>query len=179
MLTTKLNTLLAGLTNLDHHIMNILQTKTGCIYTSTPKYLTEYNQHTNNITPANYLKLPIQLNHRRAISRLRLQSNKLAIVTGRYTRPKTPPEQRFCKHCLNCNSVDDEHHFINECTSSSKLRTSIFYALSNINPTFNQLSAANRTHYFLHPVNKDEAELIGYFIIKSFQLRDKMIQTPH
>ena len=48
-----------------------------------------------------------------------------------------------------------------------------------LTPTFTQLSAADRTHYFLHPVNKDEAELIGYFIIKSFQLRDKIIQTPH
>ena len=50
---------------------------------------------------------------RYAISRLRLSSHHLEIETGRYTRPFTPANQRFCAACPG--KVGDEYHFLTEC----------------------------------------------------------------
>lgn len=58
---------------------------------------------------------------RRAISRLRLSSHKLAIVTGKWY--KIEKENRHCKLC-HLGSIEDEFHFLLNCDSFSELRKS-------------------------------------------------------
>ena len=58
---------------------------------------------------------------RRAISRLRLSSHKLAIVTGKWY--KIEKENRHCKFCP-LGSIEDEFHFLLNCDSFSELRKS-------------------------------------------------------
>ena len=53
-----------------------------------------------------------------ANSRLCLSSHHLEIETGRYTRPLTPANQRFCAACPG--KVGDEIHFLTECVSHSE-----------------------------------------------------------
>ena len=57
--------------------------------------------------------------HRLAIMRLICSSLRLGIETGRWQKPKIPRDQRKCSIC---NKMDDEYHFILECTRFSESR---------------------------------------------------------
>jgi hypothetical protein len=64
-----------------------------------------------------------------------LLSNKhpYMFVTRKKTYCKIPRILRLCKAC---NKIEDEEHFILECTINSKLRTDLFAILANENPNF-------------------------------------------
>jgi hypothetical protein len=44
------------------------------------------------------------------LTKIRPSANSLAIETGRYNKPFTPAEERYCKYCLN--QVENEKHFL-------------------------------------------------------------------
>jgi hypothetical protein len=67
---------------------------------------------------------------RRTLSRLRLSSHDLCIETGRYTKPKTPVENRICTLC-NVGIIEDEYHFIMECERYSNERAALFDRLAD------------------------------------------------
>ena len=55
-----------------------------------------------------------------AVSKLRMSSHRLAIESGRLTRPaRIPVDERKCTHC---ELVEDEYHFVLECNIYSELR---------------------------------------------------------
>ena len=54
------------------------------------------------------------------ITRWRLSNFSFAIETGRYTRPKTPRNEKLCKICL---VVEDEHHVIFICPLYNQIRS--------------------------------------------------------
>ena len=55
-----------------------------------------------------------------SLCRLRLASHRLEIETGRWTKPiKTPLEARKCKLC---GILEDEYHFVFECSLYLELR---------------------------------------------------------
>ena len=73
---------------------------------------------------------------RNALSKLRLYSFTLAIVTGTWF--KTKKEERTCKLC-DLNKVEDETHFLLRCRKYKDLRKGLIdYLIStgNINLTF-------------------------------------------
>ena len=56
-----------------------------------------------------------------ALSKLRVSSHRLAIESGRWTRPtRIPIDER---KCVNCNILEDEFHFIIECDMYNDFRT--------------------------------------------------------
>ena len=55
----------------------------------------------------------LNFKNRQELSRLRLSDHKLKVEVGRYTKPKTPLEDRTCTFCLS--SVEDEYHFLITC----------------------------------------------------------------
>ena len=61
----------------------------------------------------NYLTNVRNINHRVAITKLRLSNQKLAIETGRYVKPYQPPDQRICPLCKT--GLEDEEHFLMNC----------------------------------------------------------------
>ena len=61
----------------------------------------------------NYLANVRNINHRVAITKLRLSNHKLAIETGRYVKPYQPPDQRICPLCKT-GLEDEEHVLIDE-----------------------------------------------------------------
>ena len=61
----------------------------------------------------NYLTNVRNINHRVAITKLRLSNHKLAIETGRYVKPYQPPDQRICPLCKT-RLEDEEHVLIDE-----------------------------------------------------------------
>ena len=61
----------------------------------------------------NYLTNVRNINHRVAITKLRLSNHKLATETGQYVKPYQPPDQRICP--LRKTGSEDEEHFLMNC----------------------------------------------------------------
>ena len=61
------------------------------------------------------------VNHRTALSKLRLSSHCLCIETGRHGSARLPRDERYCLFC-NLLEVEDEYHFILICPFYSSLR---------------------------------------------------------
>jgi hypothetical protein len=87
------------------------------------------------------------------------------------TRKKIPRILRLCK---TCNKIEDEEHFILECTINSKLRTDLFAILANENPNFMQFSSEQKLIYLLNPTTTAHVTIIGFYIIRSLELRTEV-----
>ena len=103
---------------------------------------------------------------RYAISRLRLSSHHLEIETGRYTRPLTPANQRFCAACPG--KVGDEYHFLTECVSHSENRNILFDEITRYIPNF--LTQANKEKFIsiLTSQNMNVLLSLAKFIVKAW-----------
>lgn len=77
------------------------------------KKLRTYCTFKNDFVMENYVLIH-DLRTRRCFSKLRISAHGLAIETGRYCRPPTPAENRFCILCKN-HSIEDEYHMVMEC----------------------------------------------------------------
>ena len=135
-----------------------------------PPHLTEYNEIPDNIKPQNYLLQNIPLNIRKAIARIRLQSNRLELVRGRFARPKIPKELRFCKTCHQY--IDNEEHLITKCELLDNLREETFKLINDIRPEFTTFSNNEKTHAFLHPLHFNDALNFGRFFIQASRIRN-------
>ena len=76
---------------------------------------------------AHYLTEVTNCKHRSALTRLRLSSHRLEIETGRYTRPKTDRDERFCTYCkfMGKDVVEDEIHFLTTCPLYYEIRENL------------------------------------------------------
>ena len=64
----------------------------------------------DNYKCEDYLHQVTNTRHRIALTKLRLSNHKLAIETGRYSRPFKKPEERICPICKI--EMEDEYHFL-------------------------------------------------------------------
>ena len=82
---------------------------------------------------------------RNYFTRLRLSCHKLKIETGRYTKPVTPRNERFCDFCLslNLNCIDDELHFLLTCNNFHSEREQMLQHIFSIFPSTKKLSKEN------------------------------------
>ena len=101
-----------------------------------------------------YVKSYISRGHRRVLAKFRSCNLPLAIETGRYTRPKTPLFERFCKHC-NTDSVEDETHFLVDCEFYSDLRYTLFQSAHSLNDRFKYYDSLDKLVWL---VNSDEVQ---------------------
>ena len=103
---------------------------------------------------------------RYAFTRLRVSSHRLAIETGRWHKPdKIPLENRKCQ---NCNTLEDEFHFILECSLYQDLRAEYikrYYWVRPNMPKFIEL---------LKSENKTTINKLSVYIFKSFQKRNEI-----
>ena len=65
----------------------------------------------DNYKCEDYLHQVTNTRHRIALTKLRLSNHKLAIETGRYSRPFKKPAERTCPICKI--EMEDEYHFLN------------------------------------------------------------------
>ena len=80
-------------------------------------------------------------------------------------------EYEYSRLFKTCNKIEDEEHFILECTINSKLRTDLLAILANENPNFMQFSSEQKLIYLLNPTTTAHVKIIGFYIIKSLELR--------
>ena len=67
-----------------------------------------------------YLKNINVKSHRIALTRLLVSSHKLHVETGRWERPVTSPDERYCRVCVN--KIEDEFHCLAECDLYKEIR---------------------------------------------------------
>ena len=89
-----------------------------------PNKLKSYASFKTTFSMENYVS-SLPLSKRRSFTQLRVSSHRLAIETGRYTKPITPRSQRFCNHCTQ-NVLGDEMHFLLSCSKFAAQRKALF-----------------------------------------------------
>ena len=98
----------------------------------TDQFIQKRNSRLNNLTHAlfyrnfsfgykTYLDFVSVGKLRFALSRLRSSSHRLEIETGRWARPNVIPFEE--RPCTSCHSLEDEFHFVLECSRYKDLRT--------------------------------------------------------
>ena len=116
--------------------------------------LSFYYTFKNNYSLSAYLDLTRKNPSRKSLEKLRISSHKLRIETGRYD--KIPRDERLCSLC-NCNRIEDETHFLQECPSYSSIRDRFFSKIELKIPFLRLLShetllshLMNCTDYFIN-----------------------------
>ena len=112
--------------------------------------------------------------HRAALTKLRTSSHNLNIETGRYTRPKTPKEERLC---TTCNVIEDEYHFLICCSRYNDERCHLFQNITHICPNFASLGNSDKFSYLM-TAEDEVARETAKFCYLSFEKR-KYILYPN
>ena len=119
-----------------------------------------------------YFDILNNFEERRHFTKFRISNHNLAIETGRYSKPKTLGEERYCLLCNN-NKVETEQHMIFECPFYSDLRTELKSKLeSKID-----LSITSNTNLLMKSVDDEIIFYLSKYIWKSFYLRNKHLSN--
>ena len=116
--------------------------------------LRTYSTFKNSLDQAEYITLINNRKHIKTMTQFRISCHKLAIETGRHTQPKTPVEDRLCRHC---NETEDEQHHLIHCKLYTKQRETMFNTIQNINPKFIQ---TEKKEQFKLILQSKQAEII-------------------
>lgn len=111
---------------------------------------------------------------RKLITKLRISDHSLLIEKGRHF--KIPREERLCK---KCKVLDDEKHFLINCSHNSNIRLAYFNCINIENNSFANLTDNDKVIYILNPSTPTQVNKLGSFIKKSMELRtgDPLIFT--
>lgn len=112
-------------------------------------------------TFGNYLH---SLNHeyKKLICKFRISDHPLAIEKGRYL--KIPRHLRLCN---SCDKIEDEYHFLLDCSINQTQRNHLFLSLE----LEDSLSKADKIRKILNPDSKEQVRLLGSFLKQSLALR--------
>ena len=137
-------------------------------------------KHTAEIE--NYLTcIDLSWKQKRVISKFRLSNHKLHIETGRYCRPRLPPERRTCNVC-SLNATEDEPHFLIVCPLYAHLRQKhcIDTPVCDTNADIGAVNADNTNiigHFVEIMTSHDTSVLqrLSNFLSEAFSVRDTTI----
>ena len=110
--------------------------------------LRTYRLYKRSIGAEPYIRSILNRSERKTIAKFRSGSLPLNIETGRFTRPKTPVENRVCTMCSS-NSVEDETHFLVDCEFYSDLRFKLFKTALEINSDFLMLTSKEKLSFIM------------------------------
>ncbi|KAL4236926.1 hypothetical protein ACF0H5_005312 [Mactra antiquata] len=114
-----------------------------------------------------YLNILNITKFRYSMARLRVSSHRLHIETGRWNKPRsTPINERVC---TNCHILEDEFHFILECTLYSELRNIYIPTYFRNNPSMFKLIELFNTE------NRALVIKLGTYIQKAFEFRNALM----
>ena len=153
--------------------MYATQWKTYISRENVPNKLCTYAEFKQDFKIENYI-LSLPLKARRNFTKLRISAHRLAIETGRYSKPKTPREERLCVLC-NKSEVEDERHMLMECTFYDDERTLFIQSIHEFsNVTF--INTPEMFHLFMSCHNGDTefGKAVCLFVTSSFNKREKV-----
>jgi hypothetical protein len=114
--------------------------------------------------PPDYLKINVLKKDKLIITKFRLSDHILNIERERYTKPKTKREERYYPFC---NSVENEKHFILDCSKYSDERKQLMNSFQHIG-----VNPINVNH-IMNPTNIAEAYSLINCIRKSLKIRNE------
>jgi len=120
-----------------------------------------------------FIVSPTNINHTLALIKFRISAHNLAIETGRYTKPKTPIENRTCIHCTR-NEIESEQHFLLSCPLYNNERHELFLILENNIDTLHDMD--NNTKFINIMSNRDikVTNAIGKYIFICLKKRNEI-----
>ena len=109
---------------------------------------------------------------RNIITKFRVNAHKLRINSGAYEHNggPIPTDERICKFC-NLNIVENETHFIIQCTKYQEIREIFIKNISVHNKQFSTLTIKEQTLYILNSNNEDVYNLVGKFLLDIYKIR--------
>ena len=116
---------------------------------STKPKLRTYCKIKNSYQTEPYIVKCFSRNKRSVFAQLRIGILPIMIETGRYTNMAV--ESRFCNYCT-LNKVEDEQHFLLECSNYTELRSTFYEKCRQENPTFDELNLEEK---FIFIMNND------------------------
>lgn len=139
-----------------------------------PPYLqnsfkTQLSSNNTKLNPPAYINMRIPLIYKKSLTRIRLQSNRLGVITGRYTRPITPVQNRICR---TCNELDDEKHLFWNCNITEQFRKDSHNELTAMFPDFDNLNHDEQLSRILNTESENETFWCGKFIHKMACIRN-------
>ena len=106
----------------------------------------------------NYLTI-INPKYRSAITKLRLSAHRLRIEVGRYTKPLTPRDMRYCQYCQNLYNqltVETEVHALLDCplhkTARKSLHNHIARPIEEILRNSDDITSLSRVGKFINAI---------------------------
>ena len=111
------------------------------------------------------------LQHRQsAVAKLRSSNHDLRIETGRHCLPKIPENVRICRHCSS-NNIENELHFIFDCSLHSHAREKLFDDITFKYPIFTNFNTIDKTLFLFNNVHPFICKKkLRYFIFEGFQI---------
>ena len=123
-----------------------------------------------------YLTNVRNINHRVAITKLRLSNRKLAIETGQYVKPYQPPEDRICPLCKT--GLEDGEHFLMNCIAYRDPRRELFNTLKKETNLF--LDYVTPSSAFETLINMKQGEktqkIVARYVCDRFRERDRRVK---
>ena len=144
------------------------QIKTQCL--NAPKLRT-FIKFKDFFSTPKFLTKPLSFVQRKFLAKIRLGCLELRIETGRYARPRLPPESRLCQVC-NEQKVEDEFHFLFECKIYEQER---FLWLNKLRlaANFQQKTQEEKLDLVLN--EHTNVKLTAQYIIDIFDSRSKIV----
>ena len=130
-----------------------------------------YNLYKYDKTPEDYLQFDITKYQRSLFEQFIFGSLPLEIEIGRYR--DTPLENRLCQVCKN-DTIEDEIHFLSECTAYSNARKALFDHAKSLDPLFHLKDTIDRYVYLMSNVQKH----VIRFVYNAMNIRTTFLTKP-
>ena len=106
----------------------------------------------------------------------RISTHKLEIEVGRYSRPPTKAEERFCKIC-DTKNVEDEKHFLLECKIYDNIRNKFLTQIREKFPFISNLENLELFNWLMIFQNDFTCNLLTNFINEAFKIRNTIVNS--
>ena len=126
--------------------------------------LRSYIKFKRDIQTEYYIECNLHKNVRSMIGQLRFRILTLHLETGRYYRKKV--EERICQVCT-LDEVEDEQHFLCQCTAYDNIRKEFYDYVQSINDNF---IIMNDDEKFMHLMANCQKQL-GKFLLEAWNVR--------
>ena len=98
--------------------------------------------------------------YRRSITRFRISTHRLKIETGYI---KLDRSERLCTKC-STGAIEDEQHFLMECSKFNTFRNSFFQIINDSNRNFMELDSFQNFFWILTNENSDRLHKLGQYL---------------
>jgi hypothetical protein len=132
-----------------------------------------YRQFKLNFELENYLVcIPNEI-HRKMLCKFRISAHKLNIEMGRH--PHIDVYKRVCNMC-KIEAVEDEGHFLMDCTVYSEMRKVFFTKITSNFNTFNKLNNHEKFIWLLACREPSICRELAKYLTEAFKLRDCILK---